>query len=192
MAKPPTDTNTVEVRSRDELRDWLGKFHGNSTGIWLVHYKKSSPHYLPIGDIVAECLAHGWVDSLTRRKDDLRSMHWIAPRKQGSNWSVTNKKLVAELEASGLMTDAGRVAVESAKTDGSWARLEAVERLEVPKDLAVAFSVHPGSKAHWGAFTESVRRKNLVWILTAKRPETRAKRVRVIAESAEANEWVDQ
>ena len=192
MAKRSNDANEVEVRSRAELRDWLGKNHGNTTGIWLVHFKRVSPHYLPMGDIVAECLAHGWVDSLTRRKDEMRSMHWIAPRKKGSNWSVTNKNLVAELESVGLMTDAGLVAVRAAKADGSWARLEAAERLEVPKDLKEAFAARPGSKANWDAFSVSVRRNNLEWILTAKRPVTREKRVREIAEKSEANERVSQ
>ena len=190
MAKPPTDANTVEVRSRAELRDWLAKNQKNTTGIWISHYKKASPHYLPMSDIVAECLAHGWVDSLTRRKDDLRSMHWIAPRQKGSNWSSANKRLVDELESAGLMTDTGRVAIEAAKAAGSWSRLEPAERLEVPKDLAKAFAAHPGSKANWNAFSESVRRNNLEWILTAKRPETREKRVREIAEKAYANERV--
>ena len=190
MAKPPTDANTVEVWSRAELRDWLGKNQKNTTGTWLVHHKKSSPHYLPMSDIVAECLAHGWVDSLARRKDDLRSMHWIAPRKKGSNWSPTNKKIVGQLESTGLMTDAGRRAVELAKVDGSWARLESAERLEVPEDLALAFAAHPGSKANWNAFSKSVRRNNLEWILTAKRPETRENRVREIAEKAKANERI--
>ena len=180
------------MRSRAELRDWLGRNQGRSAGIWIVHYKKASPHYLPMGDIVAECLAHGWVDSLTRRKDDLRSMHWIAPRKKGSNWSVTNKRIVAELEGSGLMAAAGRSVIDTAKADGSWTRLDAVERLEVPADLAKALAVRPGARANWDEFSKSVRRNNLEWLLNAKRSETREKRVQEIAKKAERNERANQ
>ena len=192
MAKPPRNNEEVEVRIRAELREWLGGNHGRDDGIWLLHYKKASPHYLPMGDIVAECLAHGWVDSLVRGKDESRVMHWIAPRNAGSNWSATNKQLVADLEASGLMTEPGRKVIEAAKADGSWARLDGVERFEVPVDLAKAFAQHPGARANWDAFSKSVRRNNLEWLLNAKRAETRERRVREIADKAERNERANQ
>ncbi|MEM9969942.1 MAG: YdeI/OmpD-associated family protein [Pseudomonadota bacterium] len=192
MAKPLINAEEVEVKSRAELRDWLGVNHGRGSGVWLVHHKKASPHYLPMRDIVAECLAHGWVDSLVRTKDELRAMHWIAPRKAGSNWSAVNKAIVDELEAGGLMTPPGHAAIEAAKADGSWTRLDAVERLEVPDDLADAFAAHPGSRGHWDAFPKSVRRGVLEWILNAKRADTRAKRIADVAERAGRNERANQ
>ena len=192
MAKPLQNAEYVEVKTRAELRAWLGAHHTRDTGVWLVHHKKASPHYLPMGEIVAECLAHGWVDSLVRTKDTLRAMHWIAPRKPGSNWSRVNKNIVAELEAAALMTKAGRAVIDAAKSDGSWTRLDAVERLEVPSDLADAFDAHPGSRAHWDAFPKSVRRGVLEWILNAKRPATRANRITEVAEKAAKNERAHQ
>ncbi len=192
VTRPPSDRSEVKIRSRAELRDWLAENHANDAGVWIVHYKKSSPHYVPMGDIVAECLAHGWVDSLVRRKDDLRSMHWIAPRKPGSNWSATNKKLIAELESSALMTSAGRKVIDAAKTDGSWTRLDGAALLEVPDDLANAFAKRPDARANWEAFSKSVRRNNLEWLLNAKRAETRERRVRDIADKAEKNERANQ
>ncbi len=192
MAKPLQNAEKVEVKSRAELRAWLGGHHTRDTGVWLVHHKKSSPHYLPMGEIVAECLAHGWVDSLVRTKDELRTMHWIAPRKAGSSWSRVNKEIVAELEAEDLMTDAGRAVIEGAKADGSWTRLDAVERLEVPDDLAAAFDRLPGSRDHWDAFPRSVKRGVLEWVLNAKRPDTRAKRIAEVAEKAAVNERANQ
>jgi len=192
MPKPLLDAEQVEVKSRDELRSWLADHHGRQTGVWLVHYKKASPHYLPMGEIVAECLAFGWVDSLVRTKDELRAMHWIAPRKDGSNWSAVNKQIVEELEENGLMTDAGRTVIARAKEDGSWSRLDAVERLEVPNDLSAAFDGFPGSRKNWDAFPKSVRRGVLEWLLNAKRPETRAKRIAEVAEKAARNERANQ
>ena len=185
MAAPTHDNIEVEVRSRADLRDWLDRNHSRGEGIWLVHHKKSSPHYLPMGDIVAECLAHGWVDSLVRRKDDQRSMHWIAPRKKGSNWSATNKKLAAELEAKGLMTDAGRAVIVAAKSDGSWSRLDAADRLEMPQDLERAFSSRTEARANWTKLPGSEKRNDLKWILTAKRPDTRQRRIDEVVGRAE-------
>lgn len=192
MAKPLTDADEVEVLSRAELRAWLGENHGRTRGVWLVHHKKASPHYLPMGEIVAECLAHGWVDSLVRGKDDLRATHWIAPRKPGSNWSAVNKRLIADLESAGLMTNAGRAIIDAAKADGSWTRLDAVERLEVPDDLAAALAQRKAARAHWDAFPKSARRGMLEWLLNARKPETRAKRIAEIAENAEQNERSNQ
>ncbi len=192
MPKPLTDAEEVEVLSRADLRAWLGKNHARQCGVWLVHHKKASPNYLPMGDIVAECLAHGWVDSLVRSKDTQRAMHWIAPRKPGSSWSAVNKQLVADLEAAGLMTPAGRALIEKAKKDGSWTRLDSVERLEIPDDLAAAFADRPSARAHWDTFPKSARRGMLEWLLNAKKSETRAKRITEIAENAEKNERSNQ
>ncbi|MDJ1007914.1 MAG: YdeI/OmpD-associated family protein [Paracoccaceae bacterium] len=193
MAKRPLENREeVEVRSRAELRAWLGANHRRTAGVWLVHHKKASPHYLPMGEIVEECLAWGWVDSLVRGKDALRAMHWIAPRKPGSNWSRVNKEAIARLDAAGALAPPGRAAVEAAKADGSWERLDAVERLDVPPDLADALAAN-GCRSVWDGFARSARRGILEWILNAKRPETRAKRIAETAAMAKdgkpANQW---
>lgn len=192
MAKKPlTNEEEVEVRSRPELRAWLTENHTRTKGVWLVHHKKASPHYLPMGEIVEECLCFGWVDSLVRSKDEMRAMHWIAPRKPGSSWSRMNKDIIARMEGAGLMTDAGRALVVSAKADGSWTRLDDVENLIVPDDLAA--QLDEASFENWNGFSRSVRRGILEWILNAKRPETRSKRIAETATMAKegkpANQW---
>ncbi len=192
MAKKPlTNEEEVEVQSRADLRAWLADNHTRPKGVWLVHHKKASPYYLPMGEIVEECLCFGWVDSLVRCKDELRAMHWIAPRKPGSNWSRVNKEIVARMEEASLMTDAGRALIAFAKADGSWSRLDDVENLIVPDDLAAAMDA--AARANWDGFSRSVRRGILEWILNAKRPETRAKRIAETTAMAEdgkpANQW---
>ena len=118
--RPLADAPEVEVRSRAELRAWLAANHRQPAGVWLVTHKKSEGgRHLPYEEVVQECLAHGWVDSLARAKDERRSMLWISPRRKGSNWSRVNKAHVERLEAQGLMTPAGRAAVERAKADGT-------------------------------------------------------------------------
>ncbi len=183
--RPLTDAPEVEVASRAALRDWLARHHTRDSGVWLVSYKRADPdRYLPYEAIVEECLCFGWVDSLTRGKDDLRSMLWIAPRKPGSNWSKPNKDRIARLEAAGLLALPGHAAVERAKADGSWTALDGVEALEVPRDLAAALDAAPPARANWDAFPRSVRRGVLELVLNAKRTETREKRIAEIARLA--------
>jgi uncharacterized protein YdeI (YjbR/CyaY-like superfamily) len=186
--RPLTEAPELEVASRAELRAWLAAHHAQTTGVWLVTYRRADPdRYLSYDAIVEECLAFGWIDSLPRAKDDLRSMLWIAPRKPGSNWSHANKERIARLETAGLMADAGRAAVERARSDGSWIALDAVEALEVPPDLAAALDALPHARTNWDGFPRSVRRGALEQILNAKRPETRAKRIAEVARLASEN-----
>ncbi len=192
--RPLQDAPEFEAASREELRAWLARHHATASGTWLVTYKKSDPdRYVAYDEIVEECLCFGWVDSLPRTKDAARSMLWIAPRKAGSNWSKVNKERIARLEAQGRMTEAGRQVVERAQADGSWTRLDAVERLEVPADLDAAFAERPGARANWDAFPRTVKRGVLEWILNAKRPETRRKRIeetaRLTAENTRPLQW---
>jgi uncharacterized protein YdeI (YjbR/CyaY-like superfamily) len=153
--------------------------------VWLVTWK---PHTgrprVTYEEAVEEALCFGWVDSRAGTLDDERHSQWFAPRKQGSNWARSNKIRVERLERDGLMTDAGRAAIEAAKADGSWSRLDDVENLIVPDDLGAAFDEHPRAREHWDAFPRSARRAILEWIVNAKRDETRRKRLRETAESA--------
>ncbi len=195
MAKRPLENEEeIEVSSRAELRDWLRQNHGRPRGVWLVTWKKAHPaRYVAMAEIIRECLAHGWVDSLSRAKDADRTMLWISPRKAGSNWSRVNKEIVTELQDQGLITAAGRAKVEAAKSDGTWTALDDVENLVVPGDLQAAFDARPGSEEIWHGFPRSVKRGVLEWILTAKRPATRAKRIdetaRDSARGQRPNQW---
>jgi len=186
MAAPGPTEASVEVKSRAELRDWLARNHALDGGIWLVSYKKGAGHYLPMGDIVAECLAFGWVDSRSRGLDARRTMHYISPRKPGSGWSAANKRLVARLEADGQMHAAGASAIARAKADGSWSLLDDVENLVVPPDLGKALAERPGATENWESFPRSICRGTLAWIQAAKRPDTRQRRVTSAADEAAA------
>ncbi len=160
-----------------EWRAWLAVNHKRTTGVWLVQYKPSSGKpAIPYEEAICEALCFGWVDSTYRRVDAERGMLWWSPRRKGSLWARSNRERVARLEAEGRMTDAGRAAVEAAKADGSWAVLESVEALTLPDDLAVALE-GAGATGQWMAFAPTAQRAYLLWIATAKRTETRARRV---------------
>jgi uncharacterized protein YdeI (YjbR/CyaY-like superfamily) len=118
--------------------------------------------------------------------DDERTRLVLCPRRPGSGWSRPNKERIARLEELGLMQPAGRAVIDAAKADGSWTLLDDVEDLIVPPDLAEALDRHPGSRAQWDGFAKAPRKAMLTWLVTAKRPETRASRVeKVAAEAAE-------
>lgn len=153
----------------------------------MVSYKKHTNHYLPYDDLVDECLCFGWVDSLPRALDEARSMNYIAPRKNRSSWSKVNKERVARLSRAGLMTDAGLAKVERAKADGSWDFLNDVEEGVVPDDLADALGDYPEARSHFDAFPRFSKRIILEWIKSARKPETRARRIAETAQKAQDN-----
>lgn len=115
-------------------------------------------------------------------------MLWFAPRRKGSNWSKSNKDRVENLTKTGLMMAPGTAKVEAAKLDGTWTALDAIERLEIPPDLADAFADYPGSSRNFEAFPRWVKRGTLEWISTAKRPATRKRRIEETALLAQQNE----
>jgi uncharacterized protein YdeI (YjbR/CyaY-like superfamily) len=192
-----TDREHVEVRTRAELRAWLAAHHAVSSGVWLVTPKRSSAADAPTyDDIVEECLCFGWIDSRPGRVDERRSKRLLTPRSRRSGWSALNKRRIADLERRGLIEAAGRDAVARAKADGTWSRLDESEAGTTPDDLDAAFARHPGSRAAFDGFPAGERRRILQWIATARRPETRARRVEecasLAAQGLRANAWRPQ
>jgi uncharacterized protein YdeI (YjbR/CyaY-like superfamily) len=181
----------VEIDSRKALRQWLQKHHEKHSAIWLVTFKKPDVRYIPYDEIVEEVLCFGWIDSLPRKLDDKRSMLLLAPRKPRSAWSGLNKQRVGKLMAAGLMRPAGLAAIETAKASGTWNKLDAVENLTIPKDLAACLKGK--ARENFDAFPRSVKRGILEWIEQAKKPETRQKRIEETVTKAagniRANQW---
>lgn len=184
----------VHPESSEDWRAWLEENHATSTGVWVVSWKShTGKNRIPYADEVTEALAYGWVDSKKVTLDADRTMMWYCPRKPTSGWSRPNKQRVETLLAECRMTPAGQRSIGIAKGNGAWTLLDDVEDLVVPPDLAAAFRRHKDSAAHWESFPPSAKRAILQWIVQAKRPETRAKRIRETAEKAalgeRANQW---
>ena len=184
----------VEVKSRAEWRKWLAENHDSSPGIWLVTYKKAAGPdlYMPYEDIVLEALCFGWIDGQARGVDELRSSLLLTPRKPKSGWSRPNKRRIEQLEAEGLITPAGRRAIEVAKENGSWSALDDVEHLVEPAELKAALDANADARRHWDAFPPSAKKAILSWLSTAKRPETRERRVSETVRLAAENIRVNQ
>ncbi|MEQ8656956.1 MAG: YdeI/OmpD-associated family protein [Hyphomicrobiales bacterium] len=191
--RPAENLEQIEVKSRADLRAWLAAHHEQSESIWLVTYKKAvADWYVEYDAVVEECLCFGWVDSLTRAKDEKRSMLLLAPRNEKSAWSASNKRRVENLLAAGLMEPPGLAKIKAAKKNGMWAFLDDVEALVSPPDLIKALQRYPNAKANFDAFPRSPKRGILEWIKQAKKPETRAKRIEETARLAETNDRANQ
>jgi uncharacterized protein YdeI (YjbR/CyaY-like superfamily) len=144
-------------------------------------------------DLCEECLCVGWIDSKPAKVDERRTALLCTPRKSGSGWSKVNKDRLERLLANGLVLPAGRAAVDAARADGSWSKLDRVDALVVPDDLAAALDGHPSARSNFDAFPPSTRRGILEWIMQAKTEPTRAKRInetaRLAADNIRANQW---
>lgn len=168
----------VEIDTVDALRQWLAKHHDSAAGVWVITFKKAAgARHIPYADVRDEALCWGWIDSRPAKVDGLRSALLLSPRRAGSGWSAINKRRVADLIAEGRMAAAGLKAVERAKSDGSWTRLDAASALTEPPDLARTLRGNRAAAGHWEAFPPSARRAILEWIGSAKTPETRARRI---------------
>lgn len=168
-----------------EWRKWLQKNHSKKQSVWLIYYKKSSGRStMSWSDAVDEALCFGWIDSTRKTLDAERFLQFFTKRKPKSVWSKINKEKVKRLEKEGLMGKAGLESIETAKKNGSWTVMDAVEELVIPKDLTKEFKTQPGSKEFFLSLSRSVRKMLLYWIAAAKRPETRQKRIAELAELA--------
>lgn len=175
-------------KNQKEWRNWLEENHVNQDSIWVVFYRKNSPkHNLGWSESVDEALCFGWIDSTKKTIDKERFIQYFSKRKAKSNWSRVNKEKVKTLIDQGLMRDAGHKSIEIAKEYGSWTFLDSVEALILPEDLAEEFSNFEGAQEFYDGLSNSAKKILLYWVISAKRKETRQKRVLEIAENAENN-----
>ena len=173
---------------KKDWREWLELNHIKKDAVWLIFYKKKSPnHNLGWSESVDEALCFGWIDSTKKTIDSEKYKQYFSKRKAKSNWSKINKDKVKTLINQGLMEEEGYRSIESAKTNGSWTMLDGVEALIIPDDLKKEFANYKGSIEYFGSLSKSVKKILLYWVVSAKRKETRQKRILEIAEEASRN-----
>ncbi len=189
MPKFDDQLETIYASDRQSWRTWLEENHETSLGIWLIYYKVSSGKpSVKYSEAVKEALCFGWIDSKVKSLDEERYQQIFTPRKPQSVWSKLNKQYIEELLAQGLITAAGLEKINRAKQNGSWTTLDAIEALIIPPDLQQALGTNAIANQNFQAFNNSTKKTILFWIDSAKRPETRLKRITQTLSSAAQNQ----
>jgi uncharacterized protein YdeI (YjbR/CyaY-like superfamily) len=186
MSPTPTPRDVRYLASTDELRDWFDANHETAQELWLGYYRKATGKpTVTWSEAVDEALCVGWIDSVRYRIDDERSAQRFTPRRKGSNWSAINVAKVATLTEQGRMRPAG-VAAYEARTPERTA-IYSYERAAAAfsADEAARFEADAAAWADWERRPPSYRKTATHWVTSAKRPETRERRlVQLITDSA--------
>lgn len=166
---------TAEVRTRAQWRAWLAKHHDSAAEIWLVFHKLNTGRpSLDYEVAVEEALCFGWVDSLVRRLDAGRFARKFTPRTGESRWSESNRRRYALVEARGLLTDAGRARPPTGRSPVAPPRREWPMQEYIEK----GFKAEAAAWRFFQTLAPSYRRKYIGWIDSAKRVETKERRLR--------------
>ena len=161
-------------------RVWLSEHHEGSAGVSLVLAKKgiTEPTSLTYDQALEEALCYGWIDGQVQRRDETTYRQRFTRRRSRSSWSKRNVGIVERLRLEGRMHPAGVAEVERAKADGRWeAAYAGSASIEVPPDLAAALAAEPRAGAMFDILTAQNRYAVLYRIDTAKRAETRSRRI---------------
>jgi uncharacterized protein YdeI (YjbR/CyaY-like superfamily) len=167
-----------------ELRAWLEKHHATESELWVGFYKKASGRRsLSWSEVVDEALCFGWIDGKVQRIDEHRYRQRLTPRRRNSNWSAVNIAKVAELRKQGRMTPAGETAFAARRDEPSGAySYERRHEAAFDADQEAAFRDSPSAWTWFNSQSPSYRALATFWVVSAKRPETRARRLAQLIE----------
>ena len=182
--------DTIYCKNRDDWRGWLQQNHALSDEIWLIYFKKhTKKETVRYAEAVEEALCFGWIDSLVKRIDDETYMQKYTPRKKNSLWSLVNKNRTKKLIKEGKMTTAGMEQIEIAKKNGKWMKAYSSKKvIEMPEFFEKELKKDSRAFTNFFNFAKSYQNQYLGWILSAKREETRQKRVKIVLERCHKNQ----
>ena len=188
----PTDYPILPFESKKKWVNWLAKQHGKSRGVWLKLAKKDSGiASVTYDEALESALCYGWIDGQKKGFDDKYWLQKSTPRGQKSIWSKINTEKAERLIASGDMKPAGLKAIEAAKNDGRWdAAYSSQKNISIPDDFQAALDKNKKAKAFFATLNSVNRYAILFRIVTAKKAETRAKRIQQFVEMLERSERV--
>jgi uncharacterized protein YdeI (YjbR/CyaY-like superfamily) len=198
-------TDGVYFSSPEEFRAWLEEHHQAQTEVWVGYWKKATGKpSLTWSQAVDQALCFGWIDGVLRRVDDERHVQRFTPRKPTSNWSAINIAKVEQLRAEGLMRPAGEAAF-ARRRDASEAVTSAQREAESgiysyeQRDKAALdpqqeerFRANAAAWENFMAMPPSYRKMALWWVVSAKRPETRERRLGTLIEDSAADRRLAQ
>jgi uncharacterized protein YdeI (YjbR/CyaY-like superfamily) len=174
-------SQSIEFKNRDQWRGWLEKHHDTEGEAWLIIYKKKYQNLgLALDQAVEEALCFGWIDGTLRSMDEKRYTLRFSPRTGTSIWSISNIRRVEKLIAAGKMTAAGHAKIQEAKENGEWEAAIRREQVDViPPELEEALS-NAGALDAYRALPDSLKKRYLYWLQSAKRKDTKQNRVQKI------------
>ncbi|GAA4398919.1 YdeI/OmpD-associated family protein [Tsukamurella soli] len=178
-----------------EFERWLEEHHASSPGLWVRMAKKSGSAKRPDAPSIDypaaldAALCFGWIDGQVRRIDADFYRQRFTPRTTRSSWSKRNRDHIARLSAAGRIRPAGQAAVDAARADGRWdAAYAGPATATVADDLQAALDARPAARAFFATLTSENRYAVLYRVETAKRPETRARRIAALVGMLERGE----
>jgi uncharacterized protein YdeI (YjbR/CyaY-like superfamily) len=176
-------------KNRGEWRKWLEENHSMVQGIWLIYYKKpSGKPRIPYNEAVEEALCFGWIDGKIKKVNDDYYIQWFTPRRPGSRWSKLNMSRVRKLITEGRMRPAGLAAYkETTRKPELIYDIKSETNLPVPDDLIEALKNNIIAYNNFINFPPSSRKLYVLWLISAKRAETRHSRITIIVERSEKN-----
>ena len=189
--EPAKQTQPIKFfSSAKAFRAWLEKNHAKPDGIWLRMFKKvSGKKTITYDEALDEALCFGWIDGQAKSHDKDSYIQRFTPRRKRSMWSKRNREHVARLIKEKRMTSAGLKEVETAKKDGRWdAAYDSPKNMTIPVD----FLVHLKKNKKAYDFFKTLNKTNTYaiawWLQTAKKPETRERRMREILDTLNRGE----
>ncbi len=178
--------------SQKDWAKWLDKNHANSSGVWVRLAKKASElKSVNYAEALEVALCYGWIDGQKKSYDADSSLQKFTPRRPKSIWSKINRGKAEVLIKAGKMKPAGLQAIEKAKQDGRWdAAYDSQSKATVPEDFQVELDKNKKAKEFFATLKSVNRYAILFRIQTAKKAETRAKRIQQFIEMLERNETI--
>jgi uncharacterized protein YdeI (YjbR/CyaY-like superfamily) len=171
--------------SADELRAWLEKHHTTENELWIGYYKKvSGKPSITHAEAINEALCFGWIDGVRRSVDSERFVNRFTPRRPGSNWSQINIARVRELTQLGKMTAAGLAAFETRDQSRSTEYSYENRPTSLPDELESIFRENPEAWSFFESQPPSYRRTAIWFVMSAKRHETRVRRLNTLIEDS--------
>jgi uncharacterized protein YdeI (YjbR/CyaY-like superfamily) len=171
--------------SREDFRRWLEANHEKAPELWVGYYKKASGRRgMTYAEAVDEALCFGWIDGVARSVDETSYANRYTPRRKDSNWSAINVRRIGELQAAGRMHPAGMRAFEAREPAKTGVYVYENRPAELPSELEATFRRNPEAWAFFSSLTPSYRRTAIWWVVSAKRPETRERRLATLIDDS--------
>ena len=173
----------------DKWREWLKENHDKSTGIWLVFLKQKEKSSIKYDEAVEEALCFGWIDSIIKKINNEKYVRKFSPRKDKSNWSLSNKNRIEKLIKNKRMTEIGMAKIEIAKKNGQWDKTDRPEIHEsISKEFQEALEKNKKANETFNNLSSSYKKQFIIWINVAKQRDTKAKRIKESIELLEQGE----